>query len=48
MDIGFQKLPSISLGLPELPRGMRHTKTFTYNKRNYNRIDFSLGKIFKI
>ncbi|XP_021376160.1 uncharacterized protein LOC110464964 isoform X3 [Mizuhopecten yessoensis] len=36
-------IPSISLGLPELPFGLRKTRTFTYNKRNYRDVDFTLG-----
>ncbi|XP_060069780.1 apoptotic chromatin condensation inducer in the nucleus-like [Ylistrum balloti] len=37
------KIPSISLGLPELPLGLRKTRTFTYNKRNYRDVDFTLA-----
>ncbi|XP_033758194.1 uncharacterized protein LOC117340541 [Pecten maximus] len=37
------KIPSISLGLPELPLGLRKTRTFTYNKKNYRDVDFTLA-----
>lgn len=36
-----QKIPSISLGLPELPKGIRQTKPFTYSKKAD--LDFTLG-----
>ncbi|KAK3087440.1 hypothetical protein FSP39_005965 [Pinctada imbricata] len=39
------KLPSISLGLPELPSGVKHTKAFTYTRRNYRNYDFTLGPV---
>ncbi|XP_076455185.1 uncharacterized protein LOC143289868 isoform X3 [Babylonia areolata] len=35
-----RKIPSISLGLPELPSGLRHTRAFVYNSKH--RPDFSL------
>jgi len=35
------KLPSISLGLPELPSGIKHTKAFTYSRKINH--DFTLG-----
>ncbi|KAK3586436.1 hypothetical protein CHS0354_030690 [Potamilus streckersoni] len=37
------KLPSVSLGLPELPTGIRQTKPFTYRK-HYN-LDFTLAPV---
>lgn len=37
------RIPSISLGLPELPFGLRKTRTFTYNKKNYRDVDFTLA-----
>ncbi|XP_052221195.1 uncharacterized protein LOC127837841 isoform X3 [Dreissena polymorpha] len=37
------KIPSISLGLPELPSGIRHTKPFTYKKQAD--FDFTLGPV---
>ncbi|CAL1536573.1 unnamed protein product [Lymnaea stagnalis] len=37
------KIPSISLGLPELPSGLKTTKPFTYKKQDF---DFSLGPVF--
>ncbi|XP_071096278.1 uncharacterized protein [Haliotis cracherodii] len=41
---GLSKIPSISLGLPELPTGIRQTRPFTYKKQQY--VDFSLGPVF--
>ncbi|XP_067660842.1 serine/arginine repetitive matrix protein 1-like isoform X2 [Haliotis asinina] len=40
---GLNKIPSISLGLPELPTGIRQTRPFTYKKQQY--VDFSLGPV---
>ncbi|KAL3871979.1 hypothetical protein ACJMK2_039950 [Sinanodonta woodiana] len=37
------KLPSVSLGLPELPTGIHHTRPFTYRK-HYN-LDFTLAPV---
>ncbi|XP_052789596.1 uncharacterized protein LOC128224033 isoform X4 [Mya arenaria] len=37
------KIPSISLGLPELPSGIKHTKAFTYKRKN--EFDFTLGPV---
>ncbi|RUS91737.1 hypothetical protein EGW08_000563 [Elysia chlorotica] len=36
------KIPSISLGLPELPSGLRTTKAFSYKRQD---LDFSLGPV---
>ncbi|XP_046570580.1 LOW QUALITY PROTEIN: flocculation protein FLO11-like [Haliotis rubra] len=41
---GLSKIPSISLGLPELPTGIRQTRPFAYKKQQY--MDFSLGPVF--
>ena len=34
-----KKIPSIALGLPTIPTGLRYTKTFTYNQQDF---DFTL------
>ena len=39
---GAGKIPSISLGLPELPSGIRQTRPFTYSKKFD--FDFTLGE----
>ena len=39
-----KKIPSISLGLPELPSGLRQTRPFVYNSKH--RPDFTLGMLF--
>ncbi|XP_076093014.1 uncharacterized protein LOC143064229 isoform X4 [Mytilus galloprovincialis] len=39
------KLASISLGLPELPTGVKHTKSFTYNKKNYQHVDLTIAPV---
>ena len=44
VDAGLPKVPSISLGLPELPSGVKQTKAFTYTRRNYRNYDFTLGE----
>ena len=36
-----KKIPSIALGLPTIPTGLRYTKTFTYNQQDF---DFTLCK----
>ena len=41
-DAGVPKIPSISLGLPELPSGIRQTRPFTYSRKA--EYDFTLGK----
>lgn len=42
---GKSKVSSISLGLPELPSGVRQTKTFTYNRRNYLNFDLTIAPV---
>ncbi|CAC5372684.1 unnamed protein product [Mytilus coruscus] len=39
------KLASISLGLPELPTGVKHTRSFTYNKKNYQHVDLTIAPV---
>lgn len=39
------KIPSISLGLPELPSGVHQTRTFNYSRRNYRNLDLTIGKL---
>jgi len=38
------RISSISLGLPELPSGVKRTRAFTYNKRNYQNFDLTIGR----
>ncbi|XP_062621724.1 uncharacterized protein LOC134283288 isoform X3 [Saccostrea cucullata] len=39
------KIPSISLGLPELPTGVKHTRTFNYSRKNYRNIDLTIAPV---
>ena len=36
-----KKIPSIALGLPTIPSGLKYTKTFTYSQQDF---DFTLCK----
>ncbi|KAL4218691.1 hypothetical protein ACF0H5_021279 [Mactra antiquata] len=42
-DVLSTKIPSISLGLPELPSGVRQTRPFTYSKKAD--LDFTLAPV---
>ncbi|XP_048776677.2 uncharacterized protein LOC125680918 isoform X4 [Ostrea edulis] len=39
------KIPSISLGLPELPTGVRQTRSFNYSRKNYRNLDLTIGPV---
>ncbi|XP_022325179.2 uncharacterized protein LOC111125543 isoform X10 [Crassostrea virginica] len=39
------KIPSISLGLPELPSGVQQTRTFNYSRRNYRNLDLTIAPV---
>ena len=42
------RISSISLGLPELPSGVKRTRAFTYNKRNYQNFDLTIGRYHQV
>ncbi|XP_052722236.1 uncharacterized protein LOC128193062 isoform X9 [Crassostrea angulata] len=39
------KIPSISLGLPQLPSGVQQTRTFNYSRRNYRNLDLTIAPV---